>query len=148
MGGLCILLFGCENATRDAFLRCVCVGFSKGCNICYGKPPKLATRSRRRYRSSVFPRSSLEKTSTALRMTYQILFGCFRLTLRKKTKTPQKGETKNATRRQPLQMFVVRRCSRQTNSKPPLCERKAQAPRNCKQLLRCRAFARRRDCKK
>ena len=128
MGGLCILLFGCENATRDAFLRCVCVGFSKGCNICYGKPPKLATRSRRRYRSSVFPRSSLEKTSTALRMTYQILFGCFRLTLRKKTKTPQKGETKNATRRQSLQMFVVRRCSRQITQRLPCVKEGASAP--------------------
>ena len=49
---------------------------------------------------------STRRSSTALRMTYQILFGCFRLTLRKKT--PQKGETKNATRRQSLQkLFCV-----------------------------------------
>ena len=62
---------------------------------------------------------STRRSSTALRMTYQILFGCFRLTLRKKTKTPQKGETKNATRRQSLQMFVVRRCSRQITQRLP-----------------------------
>ena len=43
--------------TRHVMRFCgACGGFSKGCNIRYGKPPKLATRSRRRYRSSVLAR--------------------------------------------------------------------------------------------
>ena len=46
-------------------------GILMRCNICLGKPPKFVRRSLRRYRSSVFPRSSLRKTSTTLRMTYR-----------------------------------------------------------------------------
>ena len=53
-------------------------GILMGCNICLGKPPKFVRRSLRRYRSSVFPRSSLRKTSTTLRMTYSGIF-CFNL---------------------------------------------------------------------
>ena len=40
-------------------------GFLVGCYICRGKPPKLVRRSLRRFGASVFPRSSLEKTSTS-----------------------------------------------------------------------------------
>ena len=39
------------------------------CYICYSKPPKFVRRSLRRFGALVFPRSSLGKTSTSLRMT-------------------------------------------------------------------------------
>ena len=58
-----------ESAKRRAIcgiLQGVSVAFQRKSYICCGKPLKLVKRSHRRYRSLVFPRSSLEKTSTSV----------------------------------------------------------------------------------